>query len=373
MNHVKEMMCEGECSDLTSAQESLILSFIEEIGVKWSIERQIRGAIGGEDEETAYIGDEYDEESEEDCGEDAIVGDVGIEKFWTPKLISRKNFCSSWCRNDCQKVTEAWGAEKIKKVTEIFKSDKVVSVKNKLISHLEVQENIGVASDSYVVLGHQFCMEFLSHMAKCSLYILKTVLEDYCRGVRCYDHGNKGIVKSPSVATMNFIVWFKNFLNLYGQDAPDDQVVILNHWLKGKVSFNMYVEEAPHPHISLTTFYAHLKTYFGPKRVDKSLPCHRISAYSSHSVCDLCVALNAHRKLSKTQAELSLANALFNQHKMDFGMARRSVEEVRQNAIDFPHDVLFIQCDGMDNRQGVTSHLDLIVFTSLCNRNYIVL
>ena len=113
----------------------------------------------------------------------------------------------------------------------------------------------------------------------------------------------------------------------------------------------------------------HILTYFGPKRVDKSLPCHRISAYSSHSVCDLCVALNAHRKLSKTQAELSLANALFNQHKMDFGMARRSVEEVRQNAIDFPHDVVFIQCDGMDNRQGVTSNL---VFSSLCSRSYFV-
>ena len=82
-----------------------------------------------------------------------------------------------------------------------------------------------------------------------------------------------------------------------------------------------------------------------------------LSAYTSHSVCDLCVAINAHRKSSKTQAELSLANALFNQHKMDFGMARRSVEEVRQNAIDFPHDVVFIQCDGMDNRQGVTSNL----------------
>ena len=351
MTHVKELMCQGSCLDLTSCDERLLLSFIKVAGINWSIARQLRF----ENEDDVYIGDLYEDEPGE-CDENEEVKNVLIDKAWPSKVqlksMRRKKLCSPSCRNDCYKVTETWSADQTKIVKDIFKCEKVVSVKNKMMNHLKVQGDVGEATDSFVILGHQFCLEFLSSMTGCSVYLLKTVLEDYWRQVRCYDNGNKGIIKNQSNATVIFISWFKNFLALYGQDAPDAQVVILNHWLKGKVLFKMYQEEAPGPHIKLSTFYSHLKTYFGPKRVDRTLPCHRISAYTSHSVCDLCVALNAHRKLSKTEAERNLANSLFNQHKMDFGMARRSVNEIRQTALDYPHDVLFIQSDGMDNSKS---------------------
>ena len=56
--------------------------------------------------------------------------------------------------------------------------------------------------------------------------------------------------------------------------------------------------------------------------------------------------------MCKTEAELSLVKGLRNQHKLDFGMARKSVENIKQSALNFPGDNLFIQVDGMDNSKS---------------------
>jgi hypothetical protein len=56
--------------------------------------------------------------------------------------------------------------------------------------------------------------------------------------------------------------------------------------------------------------------------------------------------------MSKSEAELRMAKSLRNQHIIDFGLARRTIESLRQAAIDFPNDSLFIQLDGMDNRKS---------------------
>jgi hypothetical protein len=61
--------------------------------------------------------------------------------------------------------------------------------------------------------------------------------------------------------------------------------------------------------------------YFGPQRIDHTFPCVRLSKYSSHSICDICVSLNSNQKLCKTEAELSLVKGLRNQHKLDFGIS----------------------------------------------------
>ena len=70
-------------------------------------------------------------------------------------------------------------------------------------------------------------------------------------------------------------------------------------------------------------------------------------------MCDICVAINANQKLCKTEAELNLAKGLRNQHRKDFMSARLTVESIKQTAINFPDDNLFIQCDGMDNAKVV--------------------
>ena len=114
----------------------------------------------------------------------------------------------------------------------------------------------------------------------------------------------------------------------------------------------MYVEDSHGPHIASSTFYQYFEYYFGPNRKDRSLPCIRISRYSSHSVCNTCVALNNNRKQSKTDAEMKIAKALINQHKQTFGGAFRKIQEVKQSALSRPSDHLLVQVDGMDNHKS---------------------
>ena len=44
---------------------------------------------------------------------------------------------------------------------------------------------------------------------------------------------------------------------------------------------------------------------------------------------------------------------------MNFGLARRKIEELKQSAINFPGDHLFLQIDGMDNskREDINKYL----------------
>jgi hypothetical protein len=175
--------------------------------------------------------------------------------------------CSKWCKNDCDKIIKSWSEDKIHFVKNVFKGDTSVMTKSKMLSHLAAQGKIGATTEGFVILNHLFCLKFLSHLSGHSLYLLRTVLEDYWKDVRRYEHGNKGVLKTQSAATTGFICWFKSFLSLYGQSAPDEEVIIINYWLKGKVLYKMYLDESPKPHIKLTTFYQHLKKYFGPKNL----------------------------------------------------------------------------------------------------------
>ena len=345
--HVKKIILHGCSSSLSNTDQFAVLSFLRDVGLDLNIESESSGQMLSEnDVETLIIEESSDEDNQEDH----------IEHFWETSSLSRSiprvNLCSSLCRNDCHKLPQSWKDDDIQHVKTMFSGEKLLTKKNKLISHLEAQGNIGVPTDSYVIKSHEFCLKFMSFLTGISEYILRTVLQDYQQGIRHYEHGNKGIIKQQSFATLGFICWFKQFLSLYGQSAPDDHLTILSYWLKGKVLYNIYVEEVPKPRIALTTFYKHLVTYFGPHRIDQTFPCVRISKYSSHSVCDICVALNTNQKLCKTEAELSLVKGLRNQHKLDFGMARKTVENIKQSALNFPSDNLFIQVDGMDNRKS---------------------
>ena len=344
----KELLFNGEISEIDTSDESLLNDFLKSVGLDWSIIKEIV-----EEEDNCFIGDSFEDEDEEGTLEES-----SMQLLWKPSskddsvIKCYKQKCSKLCKNDCDKVIKSWSEDKIHFVKNVFKGDTSVMTKSKMLSHLAAQGNVGATTEGFVILNHLFCLKFLSHLSGHSLYLLRTVLEDYWKDVRRYEHGNKGVLKTQSAATTGFICWFKSFLSLYGQSAPDEEVIIISYWLKGKVLYKMYLDESPKPHIKLTTFYQHLKKYFGPKRMDHSLPCHRISKYSSHSICDICVALNTTQKMSKSEAELMMAKSLRNQHRIDFGLARRTIESLRQAAIDFPNDSLFIQLDGMDNSKS---------------------
>ena len=298
-----------------------------------------------------FVEEEFSEDEHEpsDLVEELSLTN-SINQFWFQECQDKvllRNTCSKLCPFNCYIVTNSWSASKLATVKDMFQGENYQTMKTKLLNHLQVQEHMGRPTNSYFIYEHEFCSDHLSYLSGCSNSILKTVLNDFRKGVKLYHHGNSGIVRKQSSATVGFISWFVNFLSLYGQEPPNKRGIVLSYWLKGKTLYNMYTEEAPAPHISLSTFYKHLKTYFGPRRVDPSLPQVTISKYSSHSVCSVCVALNMNQKLCKSEAELNMVKSLRNQHKLDVGEARRAVEAKRQLAIDFPDDYLFLQFDGM--------------------------
>ena len=204
----------------------------------------------------------------------------------------------------------------------------------------------GIVIDTYNVYGHKFCLKFFAKLTNLSEYIVKSVLCDYWMGQRLYSHGNNGRIKQLRQGTLNFICWMKEYSEAYGQYAPDKNTTVLSYWQNKTFLYHVYLDETPEPHISKSSFFQNFKTYFSAYRVDKSLPHIIISKYSSHSICTQCVALNNMRRRARNETELKLANDLMNLHKTVFGCARRAIQKLKQLALLYPEDHLFIQIDG---------------------------
>ena len=256
------------------------------------------------------------------------------------------NLCASLCVKKCYKIAESWSREDIITLQTMFKGDSSISTKQKLIDHIHSQQNIGLSTKFITIKGQAFCLKFLSNISNISLYTLKKVISDYDNGVRIYSHGNGGVLKQYSQTTLTFIAWFTKFCELNGQCAPDCNVTVLPFWLYEKVIYDIYKKEVPAPHLQLSTFYQTFKKHFGPDRQDKTSTCVRISKYSSHSVCDLCAAFDAYQKLATSESELDMAKSMKNKHRMDYMGARREVECLKQSALNFPEENLFLQIDG---------------------------
>ena len=69
-------------------------------------------------------------------------------------------------------------------------------------------------------------------------------------------------------------------------------------------------------------------------------PSLALSKYSSHSVCNICTALNTNRRQAKNEAEHKVAKDKINHHKDTFGQARTTVNEIIQSALTHPTDNL---------------------------------
>ena len=263
--------------------------------------------------------------------------------------VNLKDNCNLGCTNKCDEVVKSWSEQKVSMLK--FKATKDVDTKTNLINHLKSQDCVGISTDKYQVNGHKFCLKYFAYVTGISSHLVKTVLHDFWRGQRMYQHGNTGIIKQ-CVGTTQFITWMKDFAEWYGQYSPVQNKIIINYWLRKGVLYKLYIEETHGPHIAQSTFYQYFEIYFGPNRKDRSLPCVRISKYSSHSVCNVCTSLNNHRRQSKSDAEMKVAQDLINQHKQVFGGAFRKIQEVKQSALSRPSDHLLVQVDGMDNHKS---------------------
>lgn len=224
-----------------------------------------------------YYSDEEDEMTTT-MEDEALESSTGfVMKGLGPSML-----CSRNCTNDCARVTNSWSEAVQVLVKAMFKSEKPMQSRVNLINHLQAQENVGLDTGSFFINGQAFCIKYLAVTTGISDYILRSVLEDYSEGIRMYEHASKGVIQQQSLATIQFISWFKQFVQIYGQDAPDDNISVLAYWLKKAALFKIYKEEGLEPHVAQATFYQHMKTYFGPQRIDKSLPCVRISKYTTH-------------------------------------------------------------------------------------------
>ena len=131
--------------------------------------------------------------------------------------------------------------------------------------------------------------------------------------------------------------------SFFGQYSADTGQTVLSYWLNKAKLFNDYQDETPAPHLSQSAFYSNFEKYFGPNRINKNLPFIKISIYSSHSVCNVCVQINTQRRQCRTEEDWRRVTALKNQHKKVFGEARRTVQELKQSSLSCPADNLFLQ------------------------------
>ena len=283
---------------------------------------------------------------------------LGIQTFKPPvdqhfEIDKDEVLCNKLCQSRCYHVVKDWPPELGKQISDEFKLDKVINIKRKLLHHLIVQDRVSqVETMSFIVNGHKFCVDFFAHMIGCSVQLVKKVLKDFLIGTRFYIHGNSGSMKINSAACTAAICWIKVFSECYGQYSPEENVTVLSYWLTKQMLYKMYKEEIEGVHISQSLFYELFNSTFGFNRVDKTLPWIRISKYSTHSVCKICVALNTNRRQCKTEAELQANIDAKNRHRENFGRARRTIEEIKQLALSFPRDHLFLQIDSMDNSKS---------------------
>ena len=145
----------------------------------------------------------------------------------------------------------------------------------------------------------------------------------------------------------------KRFSENFGQDGPTDIVTVLPSYLNKAELYTIYSKEACKPHVKLSTFYKLMKSKFGPRREDKSLPWIRISRVSTHSKCDMCLGLDQFQRKCKSDAELEYCKGLQKQHMEKYRNARIAVGNYIQKSSSNPKEVLSVQIDSMDNSKSI--------------------
>ena len=156
---------------------------------------------------------------------------------------------------------------------------------------------------------HSFCKPFLSFFLDLSYYIIKTVFKDSEADLVQYVHGNAFNIKE-SLATVQCSSWFLVYLAIHGQNSPDELLTVLPSYMTKAELYRTYLEEINGKKVKRSKFYEIIKYKFGPKRQDKTLPQVRISKYSSHSVCDVCLGLDKFQRTCKSEEEIRYCQGL---------------------------------------------------------------
>ena len=260
--------------------------------------------------------------------------DLKLKKSKQDKLT--ESFC---CNNFCsnQEVSMQF-KNKMEEMNEKSKAKR----KQFLLDHLMKQEELNISTSGFQCYGFFFCKKSFVVVSGLSNYLVDCACIAYENGQTVFNHGNT-VGMRETEATFGFITWMKHHAVTYGNQAPDEECIILSSCYKQKDLFQQYEEEAPTPHIGRSTFYRLFKLKFGAYRVDKSLPHIRISSYSSHSQCDTCLLLEKYRKTCKKDEDLELCKSMMQRHKQTFQGSYQAIQEKRFQAIRDPENYLNIQ------------------------------
>ena len=259
---------------------------------------------------------------------------VKLKKSKTDKLTER--FC---CNNLCSNQEVSM---QFKNKMEEMNGKPKAKRKQFLLDHLMKQEELNISTSGFQFYGFFFCKKSFVVVSGLSNYLVDEACKAYENGQTVFSHGNT-IGMRETEATFGFITWMKHHAVTYGNQAPDEECIILSSCYMQKDLYEQYEEEAPNPHIARSTFYRLFKMKFGPYREDRSLPHIRISSYSSHSQCDTCILLEKFRKTCKKEEDLALCKSMMQSHKVTFQGSYQAIQEKRFAAIRDPENHLNIQ------------------------------
>ena len=260
--------------------------------------------------------------------------------------------CSKSCPNKCSKSVLSMSTEEILEMKSNFTGKSNFVRKNRLLKYLQYQQKFSDYSIGLVYKQKFFCKSFLAHLLDFSNWTVKTVFKDWQAGLVEYVHGGVANIRE-SLATVQCISWMKVFASIHGQDSPDEIITVLPSYLTRAELYRTYREETSGGRqVKRSSFYKILKSKFGPRRLNKSIQQIRISKYSSHSVCDVCLGLDNFQRTCKSQEEIRYCQALKQNHKFRYGNSRVEIGRLKQLSINFPLEWMTFQIDGMDNSKS---------------------
>ena len=211
-----------------------------------------------------------------------------------------------------------------------------------LLDHLIKQEEMDIPTHGFQFHGIFFCKKSLALVSGLTDYIIKEASRAFERGQVSFVHGNS-VGMRETEAGLGFVIWMKRHCMYYGNQAPDEDTIILSACYSLKDLYQQYKEESPPPLIQISTFYRSFKLKFGPFRIDRNLPHIRISSYSSHSKCERCILLEKFTQSCKSEEDFDLARSLKQSHKQTYRRSYQAIQEKRMSALYDQENHIFIQ------------------------------
>ena len=300
-----------------------------------------------------------DSNSNED-NDDGFVFDDQI--FTTPPRgvqvrITEGVLESKCCGSNCLKFIRGLGEEVKDEYVDIFSGSRIVQ-KNKVLQHLrstgEVHMEMADSNHNYFFFQQtKVCPRAFSEVTKISVYLLNTVRSDFNRGRTAeYEHGNRERGRLTQAGSI-FLSWMVDFSERYAQASPDEMLIILPKIFIVTELYRIYEREVGGPKVKKNSFYKLFKTHFGPNRRSKDLPRIRISNYTSHAKCDVCVNLIEARKMIRTVEDLVSVRQQTERHRKEYSDARIEINRTMQLCQSLPRDHLGLEVDDMDNSKSM--------------------